>query len=387
MNFWNILFGKKEADTVGRTMKMEQLCADLQELQLRTLAFNICVNMVANAMGRCEIRTYKDGKEVKAGDYWRWNVEPNNNQNASAFMHKLVERLYSGNEVLVIEVSSRSDMPGLCVADSFKIEKHNAVERNKYTEVIVGDTTYNKTFGEKDVLHLVLNHVNIKPVLDGIANSYSKAHSAALAAFSWNNTKHMKVHVDQVQSGTENFENDFMKMLKEQITPFFGDGNTVLPEFDGYTYTDMTKGVNRASETTDVRALAEEIFNMTAQAFLIPVVLSNGKVEQTKDAHTRFLTDVIDPLCDQLAEEANRKIYGFDEWQNGNYLTVDSSAIIHFDMFANAANIEKLVGSGAYSINDILRAAGHATINEPWADKHFMTKNIGTVQEVLTMGE
>ena len=30
-----------------------------------------------------------------------------------------------------------------------------------------------------------------------------------------------------------------------------------------------------------------------------------------------------------------------------------------------------------------MRAAGQAAINEPWADKHYMTKNIGLVEELL----
>ena len=50
-------------------------------------------------------------------------------------------------------------------------------------------------------------------------------------------------------------------------------------------------------------------------------------------------------------------------------------------MFANAANVEKLVGSGAFSVNDVLRAANQATINEPWADEHFLTLNIARILE------
>ena len=58
-------------------------------------------------------------------------------------------------------------------------------------------------------------------------------------------------------------------------------------------------------------------------------------------------------------------------------MRVDSSSIQHFDLFANAPNVEKLVGSGAFTINDILRAANQEPINEPWADQHFLTLNIG----------
>ena len=62
-----------------------------------------------------------------------------------------------------------------------------------------------------------------------------------------------------------------------------------------------------------------------------------------------------------------------------DFIRVDSSSIIHFDLFENAANVEKLVGSGAYTINDVRRAANQATINEPWADEHYMTLNISTM--------
>ena len=60
---------------------------------------------------------------------------------------------------------------------------------------------------------------------------------------------------------------------------------------------------------------------------------------------------------------------------------MDSSSILHFDMFANAANVEKLVGSAAFSINDVLRAANQPIIDEPWAEAHFLTKNISDIDE------
>ena len=113
------------------------------------------------------------------------------------------------------------------------------------------------------------------------------------------------------------------------------------------------------------------------------MVLSSGKVEAAGDAHARFLTDCIDPICDQWQEEANRKRYGFVQWKAGNYIRVDSSSILHFDLFANAANVEKLVGSGAFTINDVLKAANREPINEEWADKHYLTKNIAAMQDVV----
>lgn len=62
---------------------------------------------------------------------------------------------------------------------------------------------------------------------------------------------------------------------------------------------------------------------------------------------------------------------------------VDTSHIKHVDIFANAAQIDKLVQSGTHTINMILRARGSHRFNAEWADQHFITKNYSTVQDLL----
>lgn len=164
----------------------------------------------------------------------------------------------------------------------------------------------------------------------------------------------------------------------------------MLPEFDGYEYTQLgaaaKSGGAEKDQTEDVRKLAEDIFNFTARGLLLPVVLVNGAVEQTVDANGRFLTYVIDPIADQLQEEINRKRYGFEKWKQGQYMRVDTSSILHYDLFEQANNIEKLISSG-YSPNEIRRAAGQAEIREKWAETHFLTKNIGTMQNAVSAAD
>lgn len=370
----------------GSTAAYEVSCRELfeasRELQIRVLSFHICKNMVAAAVGRAEVRTYVKNEETRGLEYYLWNVSPNVNESSTVFLHKLIDRLFTGNEALVIETRPRGELSSLVVADSFLPGRHYPAKQNEYTSVQVGDQSYDKTFRENDVIHLKLNHCDIKPVLDGITAAYGKVQAAAMDAYEWRNGKHVKVHVNQLASGQDGFQTGFAQMLKEQVKPFFEAGNTILPEFDGYSYSDFETGAAAsASAASDLRALTEDIFNFTAQAFLIPIVLTNGKVEQTADANTRFLTNVIDPICDQLQEEINRKRYSLDDFLAGSGVMVDTSSIIHFDIFGNAANVEKVVGSGVFTINDVRRAAGLAPINEPWANMHFLTKNIGTVSD------
>lgn len=378
INFFRWLLGKGKTDAVE--VSCQELFAAAQEYQIRELSFWICVNMVANALGRCEFRTYRENEEVRDREYYLWNISPNVNQNSSAFLHKLVSKLYQDNEALVVETLPRGNLQSLVVADSWQQPEEWPSRQNEYRGIIVGDYTYQFPVYENNAIHLKLNHTNMRPIINGLYQSYYRLVSAAMKAYTWGNGQHWKVHVNQLLQGETGWAEKFQKMLEEQVKPFLQSEGAILPEFDGYSYENIgDNSSGAAKDTRDIRAMIEDIFDFTARGFLIPSVLVNGSVEGTADANTRFLTGCIDPLADQLQEEINRKRYGYEGWSAGNYLQVDTSSIIHFDMFANAANVEKLVGSGAFTINDVRRAAGETPINEEWANSFFMTKNISSM--------
>lgn len=379
INFFKWLRGSS-----GKAEPVEVTCKELfeaaQEYQVRELSFWVCANMVANALGRCEFRTYANNQETRGMEYYIWNVSPNVNQNSSAFLHKLVAKLYQDNEALVVEARPRGGMDALVVADSWAQPEQWPSRQNEYSGIVVDDFQYEYPIYENDVLHLKLNYQNMRPVINGLYQSYYRMVSAAMKAYTWGSGQHWKVHVSQLAQGNKEWAENFQAMIAAQVKPFLESDGAILPEFDGYSYENV--GGIRAGDTRDIRAMIEDIFDFTARGFLIPSVLVNGSVEGTADANIRFLTNCIDPLADQLQEEINRKRYGYSGWARGDYLKIDTSSIIHFDMFANAANVEKLVGSGAFTINDVRRAAGETPINEGWANSYFMTKNISSMEEL-----
>lgn len=377
--------GKNREITVE---EMENMAEAAQELNIRLLAFNVCVNMIAKFVGKCEFRTFRDGKPVQGAEYYMLNYEPNINQNSTMFWHEFIYRLLTDNEVLVISTKHRDGHEMLVVADSWdKPEKYPA-KMNEYKNVTVGEVTYSKTFRESDVLHLKLHNKDIKPVLDGIYDSYYKLMSAAQKSYTRNRGIRLKVKVDQVADGDPKFAEEFKSLMDKQVQPWIKADNGVLPEFNGYEYTDMGKdNPGKVENTRDIRAMVDDIFAFTARGIGITPVLVTGEVADSKDAMTRTLTTCIDPLCDQIQEELTRKRYGFEHWQKGNFIQIDTTTIVHFDMFANAANVEKLIGSGAFSINDVLAAAGLPEIDEPWAKKHWLTLNIGTMEAAARAAE
>lgn len=393
MGFFSWLFNLGEGTATGpggKAVSCKELWEAAQEYVICEFAFSVCVDMIANAFGRVEFRTYRNKEEIREREHWLWNVEPNLNQNSTVFLRKLIDKLYRKNEALVVSFHHRSGVEMLAVADSWVQLEPQVTRMNEYQNVTVDGYTFEKHFREDDVLHLRLNQKDIRPVLENLGQSWAKMAYLAQKHYEWDQGQHWKVHVDQIAAGADGFEKDFAQMIRDQVKPFFDSPNAMLPEFDGYKYEEIGRSANssRTSGTTDLRDLIADIFDFTSRGFLIPSVLTTGKVENTEDANSRFLTLVIDPLCDQLQEEINRKRYGYEDWIAGNYLRVDSSSIIHYDLFGQAANVEKLVGSGVYSINDLLRAVGQGTINEPWADKHYLTKNIAEMgAETAALGE
>lgn len=355
------------------------------EVQIRELALCTCINLIASAVGRCDFQTFEQFQSVRNTETYLWNVEPNVNENSTAFFHRLIDKLCRENEVLVVPTAHRDGRVLMNVADSWDKPSRYPQKMQEYKNVRVGEVAYTKTFRENEVLHLTLHHTNAGNVVKLLWESYSRLFSAASSAYTWSQGRHLKVKVSQIAQGTANFQENFQKMMTEEVGKFLKSENGVLPEFSGYEYSDIGGSSNTERSTRDIRKLIDDIFDFTAMSLDIPPVLLHGQVEGIKEAVQHWMTTGICPITDQLEEEINRKRYGYELWQQGTYLHIDTSTVSHLDLFANACNIEKLIGSGAYSINDVLRASGQPEIDAEWARVHWLTLNIGNIEAAARM--
>ena len=77
------------------------------------------IDLVASTAAMCEWRTYQNGQYQRGEDWFRWNVEPNQNENAFFFRRLLFARLLRFNEALVFQRADGS----LYLADSFSREE------------------------------------------------------------------------------------------------------------------------------------------------------------------------------------------------------------------------------------------------------------------------
>nr|DAE46639.1 MAG TPA: portal protein [Caudoviricetes sp.] len=352
------------------------------ELYVRELAFWTNVNLIANAVSKCEFKTYSGGKEIKGHEYYLWNIEPNRNQCSSDFIRKLVSKLYTDNEVLVIEHNSQ-----LVIADSF-IRKEYVLYDDVFSQVQVGDFVFNETFLQKDVIYMTLFETNLKMLVNGIYEAYKKLIAYGVKSYQRSRGSRGVINVSTMAQGDKDFSEKFNKLMQKDFKSFFEADNAVLPLFDGYSYTELdSKRTYTKENTRDIKAMIDDIYEVTAKAFQVPPALTSGKVAGVDDAMDMFLTACIDPLTDRISEEINRKRYGYSEYSRGNYLKIDTKAVKHIDLLSVAQGIDKLISSGSFTINDIHNIVGEPLIDEEWANQHFLTKNYEPIQDFLKLSD
>lgn len=349
------------------------------ELYIRELAFWTCVNKIANAVSKCEFKTYYHNKESKGKEYYLWNYEPNQNQNAAGFIYKLIAQLYRKNECLVVEINHR-----MYVAESY-IKEVYALRDHKFSGISFDGYTLQETLDMSDVMFFELNSTDMRKLMNGMYDSYSKLITYAQNAYQKSRGHKGILNIAGVAQEQDNFNETFEELMSTHFKNFFGKDNAVLPLFDGYNYQDISQNAKTYSteSTRDIKALADDIFEFTARAFSFPPSLAKGDVQDTTKATDELLTFAIDPLVKMIQQEINRKRNGKDGLKQGNYLKIDTLAVKHVDIFDIATPIDKLISSGAFTINDVLQVIGKPKIDESWADQHFMTKNYSEIRAIL----
>lgn len=349
------------------------------ELYIRELAFWTCVNKIANAVSKCEFKTYYHNKESKGKEYYLWNYEPNQNQNAAGFIYKLIAQLYRKNECLVVEINHR-----MYVAESY-IKEVYALRDHKFSGISFDGYTLQETLDMSDVMFFELNSTDMRKLMNGMYDSYSKLITYAQNAYQKSRGHKGILNIAGVAQEQDNFDETFEELMSTHFKNFFGKDNAVLPLFDGYNYQDISQNAKTYSteSTRDIKALADDIFEFTARAFSFPPSLAKGDVQDTTKATDELLTFAIDPLVKMIQQEINRKRNGKDGLKQGNYLKIDTLAVKHVDIFDIATPIDKLISSGAFTINDVLQVIGKPKIDESWADQHFMTKNYSEIGAIL----
>lgn len=340
----------------------------------KEMALLTCTNIVTATLGRCEFVTYNEGDAVKRNEWRLWNVQPNQNQSAQQFRAQLIHTLVGKGEALVIELES-----GIYVADSFTASD-DVVKERLYSDVAVGSLTLNRKFKEHEVMHFALPDSTWMKTFDSLAQAYASVINSGVKGYRRAQGMKGTLSIDAMQMGNEKMQKAYEALKNAGFKQFADAESAVLPLYKGMEYTDTTQKTYSNQNSRDIRAMVDDLTDFAARMLGIPPVLVNGSVQDTASARRQLVSDCIIPLAKILDCEISRKRYTAGDIERGTMLEVDTSRAIYVDWLTAAQGIDKLIASGAASVNDVRGLLGLPLIDKEWANRHYLTKNYGDIE-------
>lgn len=357
---------------------------------IKLAIFDSAVKRIAASLAACEYITYEKEQPNKGEEYWRWNYEPNMHENKVQFFGKLVDKLYYDQEVLIVKKNGM-----YFIAESFD-SIDGVFEPTKFFNIYVNNRTERQLFSvnpvnEDEVLYLKLSGKNVNQIAELVTSSVGAL--ADLIEQGYRKAAGTKGIVKIGDSVTikDGYEDEIREYLKKTFTPYMNSTSAVIPLFDGYDYQEMDNTHNRETAS----ALGENLPNLisTYATYIsyitgVPkgilemqftgVGMSSVKASEVFDLYVNF---TIKGLADQLCDEINRKTrwtgssVGRKGVIKGYYIEPNLNTVKLRDALSSAANADKLIASGALSVNEVRQLLSYKKLVEEWANKHYMTKN------------
>ncbi|EAF7059074.1 phage portal protein [Listeria monocytogenes] len=366
-------------DTVWCSIPSEKL----KELSIKKWAIDSCANKIANTLSCAEVLTYEKGEEVRKKNWYMFNVEANQNQNATEFWKKAIYKLVYDNEALIFMKDEY-----IYVADSFT-KNDKSLYENTYTGVTLKDLTLKKEFKESEVLHLTLNNESIKSIIDGFYLLYGDLISAAVNKYKKINSRKIIVKLKGMFGQAPEEEEKLRIMLSERMKKFLAEGDSALPVEDGMEIDELA-GDSKIAESRDIKKMIDDVFEMVANSFNIPLGLAKGDTVGLSEQVNSFLMFSINPIAEMFNDEGNRKFYGRDSILERTYMKLDTTRIKVQDIQEIASSMDVLFHIGVNTIDDNLRMIGREPVMSPETQERFVTKNyapLGENEEDLKGGD
>lgn len=336
---------------------------------LKRLALNICINYIARTIANSEFRVMNDKRVNRDTLYHKLNVRPNTDSSASDFWQRFVYKLIHENEVLVI----KTDTEDLVIADSFNRETY-ALYEDVFTDVMIEDYTYQRSFAMGDVLYLNYNNERLSSFIDELYSDYGKLFGQMLEnSMRFNQFRGVFKFKDGGTADDETF-NRQQKQVSRLREIFENNSVALAPLSEGIELENLTNSSAQRDESiNNLVKLKRDLIDDVAKILGIPVNLIHGDTADLQNTMEAYINFCINPLSKMISDELNAKLFEVHEYLNGQHITI--YGINRIDPLRNATAGDKLVSSGVYSRNEVREKFGDERVDDPEMDKFLITRN------------
>lgn len=348
-----------------------------KRVYLKTLAIENVANFIGRSISETEFRVYKDNELDRGDIYYRLNVKPNLEMNAAEFWQKVIHKLLTKNEVLIII----SDTNDLLIADSYYREE-KALYAGTFRNVVVKDYDFKRTFSMDQVIFLEHNNGKLEEIVSGMLKDLEDVYGRKLETLCLENQIRATVGIET----TGRFDKDKAAEMQEYINKIYEtfSKNTVaiVPQQRGFTYTEVstnTRGSSAKQTSNELTKLSNEFTDTIAKTLGVPPDLIHGDSADQESNIKMYLKFCIGPLLNKIETELNCKMFSKKDFLKGAKIL--TNGINTPDIFELSTAIDKLVSSGAYNRNEIRQVTGYDPTSD--GDVFLITKNYQTADDTM----
>ncbi|PFB74806.1 phage portal protein [Bacillus anthracis] len=347
---------------------LEMFMDTANRVHMKRLAIDTCISFLGRTISQSEFRV-KNGEAFEKNElYYRLNIRPNKNMTASSFWEKFIQKLVYDNECLVIQ----ADDEDLLIADDFQHNEY-AVFEDTFTNVVVKDYEFKRSFKQSEVIHLKYRNDKLSPLIDGLFADYGDLFGRILSSQKRKNQIRGTVDMDMI--GAKSVEQ--VKKLQEFINNMYqAIGNkdiAIVPQQKGIEYKEVYNGSANGPSVEEINKVTNGFLNQVAMAMGIPTALIYGEMADIEKQTKNYMNFTVKPLLKKISDEVNVKFFEMNEYLEGQRVEVKS--ISYQTIFELAESIDKLISSGAFKGNEVRLEVGYDISDDPNLNKHYITKN------------
>ena len=352
-------------------------------------AFIVVQGILANLLSCVDWKTYNRGKVVKGEEWFRFNVSPNNKESAVEFYSKLATKLVYYGEALIIETAKKE----LFVADSytFKNGKELQMKDNTFIQVVIGQTTLNRSFKENDSCIYIKtpNFQNVLAVFKGMGLDFHELKELIMEGAQ--KALGMKLALNLASQAKNKYDAEYLAKMQEAYKPLMKARDAVFVTYKGEALSDLTEK-QRGSEVQQVLdavdndiKVNQEILCNVGSAFGIPRKFMTGDFTADNDSlYAMLMTMFGKRYLTLLSQKFTFFALTKEDIIAGGKIEANLNSIKFVEKLSMATAIDKLIGSGAYNRNEVREMLDDDPVEN--GDIYFITKNYAELEQYVKGG-
>jgi HK97 family phage portal protein len=359
---------------LGRNKEIEymfdlDLLSDTSKrIYMKKLAVQTCVNFLGRTISQSEFRI-KEGKEfIRDELYYRLNIRPNKNMTASMFWQTVVYKLVHDNECLIIQ----ADDEDLLIADDF-VHNSYAVYEDNFTNVVVNDFEFKRSFPMNKVIHLKYQNEKLRPLIDSMYDDYGELFGRILNGQKRKNQIRGTAKLDANQSMTKENVEKLQNFINKMYKAFEEKDIAIVPEQKGFNYEEKNSSTGTQS-VDEINKVTNGFLDKLAMAIGIPPGLLHGEMADVEKQTKNYMVFCVNPFLKNVKDEANFKFVSKKDYLEKNKRII-IRGVSYQSIFDLATQVDKLRSSGVMNGNELRDELSLERVDDPIMDEYVITKN------------